>query len=91
MSWTYISESKPTAKKQYNCFLCGESIFKGEKHLSRTGADNGKIYSFRTHFECNDETLGWNRMDWESFSEGEMKRPGQQSILNLDSKEISNL
>jgi hypothetical protein len=75
MSWTHIEDSTPKAKKEYQCFLCGEVIKIGERHVRRFGYYDGDSLSSRMHVECEEESREWDQQDWESISFGCMKRP----------------
>lgn len=75
MSWTHINTTERRCTIEKNCFLCGEKILKGEKYISRTGTDNGRILTFAMHKECEAVSSEWDDDDWESFSYGDMDRP----------------
>lgn len=71
MSWRYLNDLTPKARKQYHCRLCGEVIEKGERHLARVGINDGRISTIRFHNKCIELTNDWTESDWESIGEGE--------------------
>lgn len=73
--WTHLGDETPVARKPYRCYLCGEPIPVGEKHVKRTGVGEDGLDAFRMHEECERESDAWDEMDWECFFEGDMPRP----------------
>jgi len=65
MSWTHISDTKPKARRDYRCELCGLTIPKGIVHVKRVGAD-GELISFRMHVQCDEATRKWSFEEWEN-------------------------
>ena len=48
-----IDESKPIARKDYVCDLCGRKIRKGQKYRRQFIRDySGEVWSFKGHEEC---------------------------------------
>jgi hypothetical protein len=72
--WVWIRDSEVKARKQHRCFLCGEKIEVNESYIARTGVED-VIVTFKMHIGCEKESSNWHIEDWETFSEGEMKRP----------------
>jgi len=77
MSWNYIKQETPKAKKVHKCYLCGEDIKIGELHIARTGSFEGKILTNRMHFECEKVTEDWGIEDWECHEPCEFERPSK--------------
>ena len=75
MSWRHLSDEHPVARKPHHCFLCGETIEVGEKHVRRTSVDGRELCSLRMHLECEKESQDWDETDWECFFEGDAPRP----------------
>jgi hypothetical protein len=75
MSWTYLGQATVKARKAHRCLCCGESIKPGEQYVKRSGVESGEGFmNMLMHPECEKATAGWNDDDWESFSEGTLKR-----------------
>ncbi len=76
MCWTCIeSKHGVKARKKHWCFFCAESIEPGSLYDRRSGIARGEGFvTMHMHPECNDATSHWDAMDYESFSEGGMKR-----------------
>ena len=47
------NKTTPKGRKDYKCFLCGEEIPKGEKHVRETGKYEGYFFDRRSHSACN--------------------------------------
>jgi hypothetical protein len=71
MSWTFLSESTPKARKDHSCILCDQAIPTGATHVARRGIDHDGPVTIRMHTECEAETKGWDDGDWESNDPGE--------------------
>ena len=69
MSWTHIRDTKPVARKNYRCALCGMEIPKGMKHVVRVGANCGEMIRSRMHDQCELATKTWIEEDWENTDE----------------------
>lgn len=52
MSWTWLGETFPVARKPHQCVWCGELIQVGEKHQRYVGTMDGEFQSSRCHMEC---------------------------------------
>lgn len=46
MSYTLLSQTEPTARKEHRCIWCGETILVGEKHQHERSIYDG---SFQNH------------------------------------------
>lgn len=46
-------ESKPKARKEHKCDLCGGAIKIGEKYIRSSGMYDGYFYDNKHHVECN--------------------------------------
>jgi hypothetical protein len=75
MNWTHLRDTKPTARKEHQCFCCCEPIMIGDTYVQRSGVMDGNLDTFRMHLECEEATREWDLFDWESFSSGAMSRP----------------
>lgn len=73
MSWTHLSDTKPKARKRYNCELCGQPIEPGQQHVARRGVCDGDMVTARMHIYCESVTRveNWNSADWECYDEAE--------------------
>jgi len=65
MSWTHIEDTRPRARKEYRCHLCGYPIPVGLRHVKRFGANDSGLVSIRMHDQCEAATRGWDEQDWE--------------------------
>jgi hypothetical protein len=74
-SYTELSISEPTARKDYCCEWCNEKIPKGLKHFSRSYIADGDFGYGRLHFECV-EAMGKADHDdvCEGWTPGDFKR-----------------
>ena len=54
MSYTLLSVSEPTARKQHKCIWCGQPIEVGEKHRHERSIYDGQFQDQRWHPECDD-------------------------------------
>lgn len=79
MGYTHLIDIQPKSRKEYRCYLCGESIPIGERHVKRTSVDDDVIHSTRMHTECEAESSTWKFDDWEYFFQGDMARPSRQT------------
>ncbi len=73
---TYLGSHEPVARKQHECWWCGETIEKGERYARWTWAEDGVLSSVKCHLECRD---AWNTLAQEEGGEayvecGEFKR-----------------
>lgn len=64
MSWIYIEDKSPQARKPHTCFLCEYDISAGSKYIRRTGTSDGSLLTFAMHLECEDLTKDWDEDDW---------------------------
>lgn len=75
MSWHHVKDSRQKARKVYSCYLCGESIEKGQEYLRRFGYDEEGPNSVCMHPECEQGSRSWDAGDWETFEPGTARRP----------------
>lgn len=52
MSWTWIRDSSPRARKAQSCCICSELIPVGERHIARSGFGDDGPETVRMHNEC---------------------------------------
>lgn len=71
MSWTFLNETKPKARKEYFCILCDCKIEVGETHIARRGVGDDGPLTARMHLACELETKNWDQGDWEVNDPGE--------------------
>ena len=75
MSYTELSASHPSARKEYQCEWCGQKISVGEKHLSRSFIFDGEFQTGRMHLECEKAMLATPRDELEDgWQFGSMER-----------------
>ena len=48
----FYNKFTPKAQKSYKCFLCGETILKGERHVKEKGLWEGAFFERRSHDTC---------------------------------------
>ena len=65
MSWTYLGDTTPKARKPHTCFLCERRIETGEIHVARRGVYDGAMGTFRMHSTCHEVTKEWGPNEWE--------------------------
>ena len=65
MSWTFLSDTAPKARKDYMCELCCRGIKKGTVHAARRGIGDDGPCTFRMHTACKGMTHAWTNEDWE--------------------------
>ena len=53
MSYDFVTEKTPTARKPHKCFLCNEEITKGEKYVRLSGSYCGDFFDNCFHTDCN--------------------------------------
>jgi hypothetical protein len=73
MSWTWLSDTKPRARKQYHCDLCGRAIEHGQEHVARRGIGDDGPVTLRMHIICCEITklYQWTDFDFENYDEAE--------------------
>lgn len=64
MSWLHLEDTQPKARKDHDCFLCGNIIPKGTKHISRSGIGDDGPERIHMHIECELQTKTWKEEDW---------------------------
>lgn len=75
MAWRHVRDTTQAARKDYKCFLCGESIRKGEEYVRRFGYVDDGPTSDAMHPECEEHSAKWDLQDWDCFEPGSMERP----------------
>lgn len=75
MSWHFLNDTTPKARKVYRCHVCYEAIEVGEYHFARRGIDEMGPHTTRMHLECEELTRTWRYDDWECHSPGDVERP----------------
>jgi hypothetical protein len=73
MSWTYLSDTNPKARKDHRCVLCDLIIPKGTVHVARRGVDDDGPVTSRMHTDCEAVTRNWSAYDWECSDTGEFR------------------
>lgn len=73
MSWTHLRDSRPKARKEYRCDLCGLRIRKGARHVRRDGVFDREFVSSRMHAVCESHTRDWDLDDWECRDEADFR------------------
>jgi len=76
MSYTHIRDKTIIPRKTHLCFVCGETIEKGESCVSRTGVDSSEgIFTFYMHDLCEKYAdLTFDYYDWEGWEPCEITR-----------------
>jgi Fe-S cluster biogenesis protein NfuA len=72
--WTFIRETKPRARKDHQCTLCGFKICKGEVYVSRSGVCDGCLGSSQMHVICEQVSRSWSEDGWEHQDVHEFRR-----------------
>lgn len=49
-----LEKTTPTARKDHRCDFCGGVIQKGEKYERQSIANDGSVYTWKSHKVCND-------------------------------------
>jgi hypothetical protein len=75
VSWVHLSDKQVTARKVYECFLCGMEIPKGDSHIVREGVFTGEGFvRSRMHVRCELLTKDWGDGDWDAHEPCEFRR-----------------
>jgi len=74
MSYSLISRTEPTARKEYNCIWCPEKILRGEKHVHEISKAD-EFQNHRWHLEC-----------WSASQEYFSENPGEDMLYPHESK-----
>ena len=75
MSYQLISETRPKARKQYDCIWCVEKIAAGEAHIHEVSKYDGELQDHRWHPECHEAAQTYFRESGEEeFGAHECKR-----------------
>lgn len=73
MSWVHLEDTRPVARKAYECYLCERPIAEGERHVKRAGVDEDGRGSFRMHAACEAKTREWDEHSWMCHDAGEFR------------------
>lgn len=73
MSWEYIRETNPRARKPHECRLCELEIVPGETYVLRTGRWDGKLVSVPMHVACERQTVDWDEYSWQTVDAAEFR------------------
>ena len=91
MSWTWLGDTTPVARKDYQCCLCELVIPKGKKHIARRGICDDRPITSRMHIACVQLTrdLNWGEWDWETATDaqefrGELARKEDEDEANME-------
>lgn len=70
MGWTHLEDTKPKARKRYQCYLCEEPIDPGEQHVKRAGVNEDGLSTIRMHLVCEAVTVAneWDEDRWDYVS-----------------------
>lgn len=80
MSWLHLSDTRPKARKDHRCELCGLTIAKGTVHVARRGIGDDGPCTFRMHDDCEKISRSWSYDDWEcGWDESEVRRQLQEN------------
>jgi len=80
MSYRLISETSPTARKQYDCIWCVEKIAEGEIHVHEVSNYDGELQGHRWHPECHEVAKNYFRESGEEqFEAHECKRGSNEA------------
>lgn len=76
---TFLDSTRPKARKSHRCDLCFGTIEVREQHAACHMADDGRAYTFRSHFGCTGliqaaRDHGWGDLDdgWTATDFGEL-------------------
>jgi hypothetical protein len=75
MSWTFLSESTPVARKDHKCSWCGQPITKATRYIYSSGIWEERVVVNKTHPECDEAAAEDYRMYGEGFMPYENERP----------------
>jgi hypothetical protein len=79
MSYVLISETRPKAKKQYDCIWCVEKIEAGETHIHEVSKYDRQFQDHRWHPECHEAAMDYfHKYGEEEFNPHECKRGSQE-------------
>ena len=75
MSDRVLSDVMRVGRKDYRCYLCRDTIAKGEQHWHRTGVTDDEFWDIRIHKDCDQVTVDhkWDIDDWECFDSVEFR------------------
>lgn len=67
MSYTLLSQTKPTARKDHRCIWCGEAIPRGTQYIAERSVYDNEFQNHHWHPECleNAELVNAGECNWE--------------------------
>ena len=67
MSYSLLSETRPTARKDHRCIWCGQKISKGEQYVAERSVFDGEMQNHHWHQECLEDChiAFANECEWE--------------------------
>jgi len=75
MEYHHIRDKTIITRKAHQCWICGETIEKGESCVSRTGVYDNCIFTFYMHALCERYAdRHFDIYDWEGWEPGELSR-----------------
>ncbi len=85
MSYTLLSETYPTARKEHRCIWCGQSILKGTQYVAERSVFDGEMQNHHWHPECLEDCQLTNagECQWE-FYPYENERPEVSSCKQAE-------
>jgi len=76
-----LKQTKPIARKEYKCMLCGDTIKVGEKYSKTTNVnDDGEIYDFICHLDCDEFT---DLIEFNDFDDGITEKEFEESANEI--------
>lgn len=73
MTWKCLRNDTRKAREAHTCWLCDKQIDPGEVYIYRIGVDQSNLVEMHMHVICEEVTSGWDAMDWETFSQGDLQ------------------
>lgn len=64
MTWRYIEDRRPVARKKHRCYLCDRIILAGDRYVKRFGVGEDGPDSFAMHEACESLTAEWDEDNW---------------------------
>lgn len=80
MSYTLLSDSWPTARKEHRCIWCGDPIKVGQTYRKEQSIFDGQFQHHKWHKECDEESCEYFAGGHEEFSPYENPRPLIQGV-----------
>ena len=71
---SFISDTRPVAKKAHRCHLCGKPIPVGERYNKRVGTNDGDFWAINMHCFCSEVAHKEYDMDsWMNHEQSEFR------------------